>query len=90
MSAGWTGCRSLGHTENDSVRDNINTVGWIRIPHTCMAGRTVAAVVWMAPETIPSASPRWTIMTPYLWWRDNQRGVGVSAILEHVDCPNRP
>ena len=35
-------------------------------PPTCMAGRTVLAVVWVAPETIPSASPTCTIITPNL------------------------
>lgn len=33
-------------------------------PLTCIAGRIVAAVVWMAPLTMPSASPVATIITP--------------------------
>jgi hypothetical protein len=33
---------------------------------TCSAGLMVLAVVWMAPDTMPSASPVCTIMTPYM------------------------
>ena len=28
------------------------------------AGRIVCAVVWAAPETMPSARPEWTIIVP--------------------------
>jgi hypothetical protein len=31
---------------------------------TCIAGRMVAAVVCIAPDTMPSASPQCTIITP--------------------------
>jgi hypothetical protein len=31
---------------------------------TSRAGRIVCAVVWMAPETMPSASPSITIIVP--------------------------
>src|SRR5450755_2338388 len=34
------------------------------VPRICKAGRTVAAVVWAAPATMPSTSPCWSIMMP--------------------------
>ena len=34
------------------------------VPRICSAGRTVAAVVWTAPATMPSTSPCWSIMVP--------------------------
>ncbi len=42
--------------------DATETPGTVLI--TSKAGRIVAAVVWVAPETMPSASPSPTIIVP--------------------------
>ena len=34
------------------------------VPRICSAGRTVAAVEWTAPATMPSTSPCWSIIVP--------------------------
>ena len=42
--------------------DTIDTPGRVRM--IWKAGRIVLAVVWAAPDTMPSASPVWTIIVP--------------------------
>mmetsp|Transcript_19763 Transcript_19763/g.42941 ORF Transcript_19763/g.42941 Transcript_19763/m.42941 type:complete len:332 (+) Transcript_19763:1351-2346(+) len=56
----YTSTRSGRHMKK-TEETRVETPGSFR---TCIAGRMVAAVVWMAPDTMPSASPQCTIITP--------------------------
>ena len=73
MSASWSafGCgltaqspytrtRSGMHIKN--TLETTDTSGFARMISN--AGRIVSAVVWAAPETIPSTVPAWTIIVP--------------------------
>src|SRR5690625_7999137 len=55
-------------TSTQSTRHNKNTEETIETSGVVLmisnAGRIVCAVVWAAPETIPSASPRCTMSVP--------------------------
>ena len=50
-------CRHMKKTD-----DTTETPGTVLT--TSSAGRIVCAVVWTAPDTMPSARPSWTIIVP--------------------------
>ena len=56
------------YTRTRSARHIRNTLETVLTPGLVFtnssAGRIVCAVVLTAPETMPSASPRWTIIVP--------------------------
>ena len=56
----YTSTPSARHIKN--TLDTVLTPG--RVFTNSRAGRMVCAVVLTAPDTIPSASPRWTIIVP--------------------------
>ena len=73
MSASWSAVGSgitaqSPYTSTRSARHIRKTLETIDVPGAVRMiskdGRMVCAVVCAAPETIPSARPRWTIIVP--------------------------
>ena len=64
QSARFEGLHTCFGSEHAALPSTLPTVSLQSHMRACRPGRIVLAVVWQAPDTMPSASPARTIMVP--------------------------